>query len=471
MITPLTVNIPIPTEYNYQLGDLPELKSIDYSYLDTHINISDVSYNQILSEYYTVLYKAILEDKVDELYNILTEVSENIEAEFNYEKYKLMRKYATSIDSVASSFGSLQHNIFQGRMIKNIRELHTSEQLDANELIAKFKDKAKSIFMSYIPKLNNLVKNANSLYFDIYEKDFRITQEAHLEWINYISSQYDKQLSEFKLQLEQQRLNLQIFGEKIENAKRQLAYIKEEVEASVLNNTQRQKFNEFISYQTKYLMELERFNYLDYELLQVLNRKYSAELKKFSVEIDKINTIAKFINENLNKYLLKLDIAETEQNINRAKIDVFNSQMAVEKIRLSAYNEKIDALYRKYRALYDIEKTKLDVYETDLAVLETDIINTSISYSKELQNKLLEYINARRDILDYIEAEAQAKNSYTFNDMSVRLDLQRESQLIRNTVTGNTEFISITSRSVADWYRTCALTSAQITAAFIRSYS
>lgn len=471
-IIPQTINLQPPNYTSLSVDDLPDLYSIDYIDIPTDINPPvSPEFDSILNKFYSVLLFSAVENKLDSLYVAINNIFSYITKRFEYEKAKLFKKYASELSSISNYFGIYGKGTFSGLFIKAINEAHYSELVEGTELVLKFRDDLIKLLTQHLDRFYDSINKFNSLYKDIYEKDFNVTAKAYEQWIEYLITTYNTNLSKAKLEIEKMRTNAEIFTSKINELKAQLLYYKELANADYLSNELKEAINNFYLSQHSYLIELERIAYLSYEEINIKNKLYSATLKKLATEIEKIRSMAKLVIANLNIFDAKYDVEKEKLNVKIAEAETYSQRIDTEKLKIANYDELIESLYRKYMALYTIDKTKLLNMETSLLNYEKQLQTLLKNTSKSEYDKLISYLNNRELILNYLKNELSIRNAATLADSKYRIELDTALDLIRNDSSTGVQVMSITAHSISDWYRTCALTSAQITASFIRSYS
>lgn len=468
--TPQTIQIPTPQYRAPQLDPLPNLLNIDYITNTFNINIHPLQYNPILDTFYTALLFSVIEDKLDQFYSEIISALDFVYSEFVFEKKKLIKKHSMELAYTSNLFGIASKNTLSGVYTRVINDLHISEMFESVDLVIKYREKITKALQQAITSFLSTIDKTNSLYKDIYEKDFKITAEAYKQWLEYSINAHNKYLAEAKLELEKRRVNLDIFSNKLLSLRAQLEEFKNRVENQSLSNELTEAINKFYLLNHNYLTELERYKYLQYEQLKYLNQKYSTELKRYATEIEKINAIAKLVTENINVFNAKFEVEKTKLDIENIKAEVKSKEINIEKIRLSAFDEKLEALYRQYSALYTIDKTRLITAEAQLSNYESTLLSQIKSINQKEYERLISYINNRQKTISALESELSARNISTLNEAIAKIDIDRVTDRARTLSAGYNQSNSIIAHATADWYRTCAITSAQVTASFIRSY-
>lgn len=471
-IIPQTINLQPPSYTPLLVDSLPDLYSVDYINIPTDINPpTSPEFDPVLNKFYSVLLFSAVENKLDSLYNAINTIFSYINKRFKYEKTKLFKKYASELSSISNYFGIYGKGTFSGLFIKAINEAHYSELVDGTELVIKFRDDLIKLLTQHLDRFYESINKVNSLYKDIYEKDFNVTAKAYEQWIEYLITTYNTNLSKAKLEIEKMRTNVEIFTSKLNELKAQLLYYKELANANYLSNELKEAINNFYLSQHSYLIELERMAYLSYEEINLKNKLYSATLRKLATEIDKIRNIAKLITANISIFDAEYDAEREKLNVKIAEAETYSQKIDTEKLKIANYDELIESLYRKYMALYTIDKTTLIEKEKELHNYEKQLQLLLKDVSKSEFEKLASYIDNRESMLTFLKNELSARNLMTLTESKYRISIDTALDIMRSNYSAYSQYTSITAHAVADWYRTCALTSAQITASFIRSYS
>lgn len=468
--TPQTIQL-LASQYRApQLDPLPNFLNVGYLTNTFRIDIPPQQYNPVLDTFYTTLFFSIIENRLDQFYSGIISVFDFIYSEFELEKRKLIRKHSAELSSVSNLFGIMGKNTLSGIYTRVVNDLHLSEMFDSADLVSKYREKLVKTLQQAMSSFITTIDKANSLYKDIYEKDFKITAEAYRQWLEYSITAYNQYLAEAKLEVEKSKLNVDIFSSKLLELHAQLEHFKNMVENQALSNDLKETINKFYLANHNYLVELSRYNYLQYEQLKYLNQKYSAELKRYATEIERINAIAKLVTENINVFNAKFEVERAKLDVENIKAEVKNKEISIEKMKLSAFDEKLEALYRQHSALYTIDKTRLITAEAQLSNYEASLLSRLKSISQTEYSRLISYIDNRQKIISALERELSARNTTSLNEALAKIEIDGVIDRARTLSAGYNQSNSIVAHAVADWYRTCALTSAQITASFIRSY-
>lgn len=353
---PITIPTPVPQPLS--IDPLPSftdpasftLPSISYQNIPLPISL--------INNFYTPLFYAVITNTIDTLAQYITNTFQNIDNKLNYQFGLLARKYGSSIVKTSDIFGFKSSNAIHGRFVKNIYTLHTDELLERQDITLKIVREEFERFSRTIREFYEKVFRAHDLYADIYEKDFNASVEIYNEWITTLIAEYNTKLQEAQLNMENERLKLQTFNEKVVNTLRQFEYIKEVLQNLQLKQEEQVLINEFLTAESNYFLELERFNYLGYEALKYQNKLYQAQLRKAKAEIEKIDTLARYIREKVNLYLQYLEGKETEIRTKKAILDNYEAQISTERTKLDLYEDELRILFELEKLDNEIKKLK-----------------------------------------------------------------------------------------------------------------
>lgn len=469
---PEQINIPQPSFEQIILPNVPTYLDRAYFDLDTHIQVPNLELDNILTTFYTIVTKSLILERLDDVLEIVNEVLTKLTAEYDYEIGKLSREYSKNLEGVMDTFGMVHKGLVSGLMVKSVNRLHTSELLDRQELSLKYKRKVTSELIDKFSAIVKGVDKVNDLYRDIFEKDFVVTAKAFDELLDYLVTAYNVYVSEVKSRLEQEAINLQLFEEKLRILVRSYEEIKEKYVFYELMQEEREAINQFLAQQQEYLAELERYKYLGYEVLQLQNQVYSAELRKFATEVEKVNKLASYIRERVELYLTRLGVLEAKQKLKGAELDLVNSEIGLRKAKLDIAESQIESLFSLYKAQYMLEENileqeKLQKVDNFKLQIETEFKGKLSS----LYNILATYTQNLDITLQYIQQQAYMRDWLLSTKSNVINQIDNSTSFVRERIAGAERFIGISYNALADWYRTCAVTHADITAKFLRQYT
>lgn len=479
------MNIPIPNTINFnkptfQPIEIGDIQTLNINEFTDAIQINDPlqPLPEELNKFYVLLYQNIISNSLNDFFRNLSVVRDKLtnlgmlgNADFKREATLKAREISRKLRQMLNSIGTFTNGAISGLMINNINDLHAEELVARREIALKYTEQNRKLFTDIFLKLANQLTKGNEVYSDIFTKDIQLTYKAHQDWLDYVISYYNIEMERVKLESMKRKLNLQAAIENIKQFKYKDLINKEKLVVAGLSNDIKEQLNLYEITRAEYLTGLEKFYYLQYEQLGYEVEIAKSNLQKFETELRKIDYIAKFINANTDLYLQKLDIEEQKLKSVNYKFDVAEQQLRARDIELQVKNEELAAKYAEIKAKLQDNDIALANLKSKLYKYEASLLNSIKQVDIDVSKSIMKVLKERKTTLKYLQTELQAKNMLYKFDNEVRTKLSIEEERIKSSISAYERTYGIQVPSQADWYRTCAISHAQITAAFIRSYA
>lgn len=465
--TPVAIDFRKLDIYQYDLSELEQIKP-EYFKFSLPVDLKDPYVDETLTKYYTVVFKGILSEKIEEIDSRIKDIISYINGKYKFLRLKIMRKYADEIKRLNAVFGIANHYGMSGEYQKKLQELHIAEYEEEREIYMKMLEEYNGTLERYMGNFIDTVAEANQLYRDIFERDFRITLGTYRQIFENAILKYNDEIIRYRALLEVGEVYREIFRELVEIERRKFEAIELILRRKELTEEQKIAINEYISAYQRYLVEFERLLYLEYEEFELIVRRYEAELRKFRTRIEQVNSLVEFINNNIAMYRSLLDIEESKLRINDARLD---ATMAT----IRAYREKIEAKEQEIRAKISEARAQVEEYEAQIVRYEgeirkysTEVESVITEYEKQMYEVIMKLEEEEKKIVDYLKTELEVRENYLKALIDVVFE-NRKIGIIDNYLSRIVgEKLQVAKNIVMDYNRTMAMAYSSITAQIVR---
>jgi len=456
--------------FTYDIEELSFIEPEAYTYAPPP-DIPSPQANELLTEYYTLAFKSILSDSLDEFYRLFNNLTSYACNKYQFLRNEIVRRNASDFKKLNSSFGLLGHKLPSGVYQKAINDFYLKSLRDETELYTRYMEEHRDVIVRTLSSFIDRVYTANNLYRDIFERDFRITYETYELIMRNAVNSYNVALLRYRFLLQLQDYYNDVYRELVNIERRKFERIRALITEKELEERQKQALNNYYASYSEYLMELERFGYLAFEEYRILLRKYENELRKFRAEIERVNSLSELIRTRVRTYLSSLETVEAQQAVKDIKLDTVMSKIRSERARLSAKESEIRAEIADLRAKLEQWEAEIERYEGDLRKYGVDVDKIVAEYRKEIYDKILSLREQEMQIVDYWEQEFKTRDTYLDLRNQTIFYNERLGEETYNKVRKALEAMRIGSNSVREYNRTMAISYSSVSASIIRSFT
>lgn len=409
--TPLTIQKKPFSPVSYTVPEL-ELTVPSYPSLPNAPEIEAPQASGVLANYYTALVKSIITEKLTNFGSFIDRITDYLQKKYIRQQIEVSRTYAQKIRETNSLFGKNGNSLPSGSYHKALQEVLYAELKENENLYLKKLEEANDLISKNISSIFETAIQANELYLDIFENDFKITYEAFTQIFENLVTKYNEYLYAYKLFLQGKELYRETYQEIINIERRKIEELTWQVSQRELTEESKEAINRYLIVYSKYLETIQQLAYANYDQYEIEIEKFKANLQKFKSEIQYIEAISNLITSNVQIYRTKLGVAEAQQRIKDIKLDVVNSTIQSTQAQLRAKEAELQAQIAERRA-------SLAQYEADIANLEAEVkefiasVQTIIvNYKKQIVPIIQQLTSYELNLANLLETELSIRNEY-----------------------------------------------------------
>jgi len=472
------MNKPTPLEKKFEKFDISTYDVSDLSFIEPDFityaqpsNISIPQADEILTSYYTLTFKSVLSNSLDKFYDLFDKLTSYAYSKYQFLRNEFLRKTSNNFRKINSSFGLLGHFSPSGIYQKNLNDFYLNSLKDEIDLYSRYMEEHQTTVIKTLASFINEVYSANSLYRDVFERDFRVTYETYMLIMENAINEYNNALIRYRFMIELQNFYNSVYKELIEIERRKFERIKAVIAKRELEEKQKEIINDYYASYSKYLMELEKYNYLVFEEYKILLKRYENELRKFRTEIEQVNSISDLIKTRVQAYLSSLDAVEAKQAVKDIKLNVVLSKIKSENAKLEAKDSEIRANISSLRALLGQYEAEITRYESDLKKYNVDVERIISEYKKDIYDKILSLKEQEQQLVSYWENELKARDTYLDLKNQVIFYNEKVGREAYDKVRRAFDALRMATDVIRDYNRTMAIAYSSVTASIIRSFA
>lgn len=471
-LTSDTITFDQPTKPTYTLA---EFKPISYNIERVVVELSD---DDLKFETYSKIAEEKITEVIESLNSLIEDIKKSIEEEdywftgFELERLTHIHEASSKVSKQSNLFGCMFWDIIPDKYITTLQEAFIDDKLHHMSISIKKRDEFRDLRINTAKKLLDAFDKFKSFYMDIDNKALDLesklkTQLLEYEtvkareamtWLdeavldfehNYIDTDYnladtDNKITKYKLDLDN------YYGEYASKTDINKVFLDRKVAGAELNKTsaivEGKIFDEYIKTKAKVSTQEQKIQLLDMKM-QLFKRNFD----RLENKLKNIERIVSFNRDIVNYTSMVTNINERiYQDIkNKLTDEIIGTDSKQQQRDVERAIAKLHAKLSGYLISYQLKLSR--IYQNAI-----EAKNSMINRKVDIKTTSMALIRLRA-LAD--SAASVARSVISASEELTRLEVSYASEAINAYARGSGEFL-----------RACAISSARITASFIRSY-